>query len=193
MGTKPPRVDCFGRNAAGRLIHSWYQGVIQEHWSEIDTLSIQDAPAVVSGTTADRGRVDVFARGADDLLKHRVYYTALRRSEPGQETVYFVMAGDTLFKIAQKHNTTVEALAALNPQLKPPDYPIKPNDRIVIARQGTESTYSDWELGSSWEDISQNKIASAPAAVGWWSANVLKRIDCFAQDTNNHLIHTWWT
>lgn len=193
VATASNRVDCFGRNPASHLIHSWYQGVIQEHWSEIDTLSIQDTPAVVSGTTADRGRVDVFVRGSDDLLKHRVFYTALRRSDPAQETVYTVVAGDTLFKIAQKHKTTVQALAALNPQIKPPDYLIKPGDRIVIARQGTESFYSDWEAGSSWEDISQNKIASAPAGVGWWSANVLKRIDCFAQDANNNLIHTWWT
>jgi hypothetical protein len=37
-----------------------------------------------------------------------------------------------------------------------------------------------------------NKISSAPAAVAWWSANILKRIDCFAQDANNNLIHTWW-
>jgi hypothetical protein len=26
-----------------------------------------------------------------------------------------------------------------------------------------------------------------------WSSNILKRIECFAQDANNNLIHTWWT
>jgi LysM repeat protein len=173
-------------------MHAWYQGIIQEHWSEIDTLSIKDAPAVVSATTTDRGRVDVFVRSADDLLKHRVYYTALRRNEPPNETVYVVRQGDSLLKIAGQFNVSLEKLKALNPQVKPPDYLIKPGDRIVVARQETQSIYSDWEAGSSWQDISANKIASAPAAVAWWGASVLKRIDCFAQDTNNNLIHTWW-
>jgi hypothetical protein len=83
---------------------------------------------------------------------------------------------------------TLEALKALNPQVKPPDYVIHPGDRIVVATQ----TIGGWEPGSSWNHISMNKISSAPAAVGWWSGNILKRIDCFAQDFNNNLIHTWW-
>ena len=192
VATAPNRVECFGRGAAGRLIHTWYQGIIQESWAEIDTLSIKDTPAVVSATTADRGRVDVFVRGADDLLKHRVYYTALRRSEPAGETVYIAVAGDYLLKIARNHNMTLDALKALNPQIQPPRYLVQPGDRIVIARHESESLHSDWEPGGSWEDLSTNKIASAPAAVGWWSTNILKRIDCFAQDANNQLIHTWW-
>ena len=192
VATASNRVDCFGRGAAGHLIYTWYQGIIQESWREIDTLAIKDSPAVVSGVSADRGRVDVFVRGADDLLKHRIYYTALRRSDPANETIYTAVAGDYLLKIARKYNMTLDALKALNPQIKPPDYPIKPGDRIVVARQESSTIYSDWETGSSWEDISANKIASAPAAVGWWGANVLKRIDCFAQDASNNLIHTWW-
>ena len=187
------RVDCFGRNPAGQLMHAWYQGVIEEHWSEIDTLPIQDMPAVVSGTTADRGRVDVFVRGTNDLLKHRVYYTALRRSEPPGETTYTAVQGDYLLKIARKFNVPLETLKALNPQIKPPAYTVRPGDQIVIARHESESLYSDWAPGSIWENISDNKIASAPAGVGWWNANILKRIDCFAQSPDHHLIHTWWT
>lgn len=194
VATAPNRVDCFGRGSAGRLIHGWYQGIIQEHWSEIDTLTIQDTPGVVSGTTADRGRVDVFVRGTDDLLKHRVFYTALRRSEPPGETVYTAQQGDYLLKIARQFNVELETLKALNPQIRPPDYQVKPGDRIVIARQQSESLYSAWEPGSSWENISPtNKIGSAPAAVGWWSGNILKRIDCFAQSPDRRLMHTWWT
>jgi LysM repeat protein len=192
VATAQNRIDCFGRGGTGHLIYTWYQGVIQDSWREIDTLSIKDAPAVVSGTTADRGRVDVFVRGADDLLKHRVYYTALLRPEPPSETVHIAVAGDYLLKIARQYNVTLDQLKALNPQITPPDYKVQPGDRIVVARQESWSLHSDWEPGSSWEDLSPNKIASAPAAVGWWSANVLKRIDCFAQDANNNLIHTWW-
>ena len=192
VATAPNRIECFGRGASGRLIHTWYQGIIQESWAEIDTLSIKDTPAVVSGTTADRGRVDVFVRGADDLLKHRIYYTAIRRSEPPIETIHIAVAGDYLMKIARDYNVTLDALKALNPQIKPPGYPVQPGDRIVVARHESESLHSEWEPGGSWEDLSTNKIASAPAAVGWWSANMLKRIDCFAQDAENHLIHTWW-
>jgi hypothetical protein len=193
VATAPNRVDCFGRGSAGRLIHAWYQGIIQEHWSEIDTLLIQDTPGVVSATTSDRGRVDVFVRGTDDLLKHRVFYTAQRRSEPPGETAYIAEPGDYLLKIARKFNVELEALKVLNPQIPPPDYPVKPGDRIVIARHESESVHSEWEPGSSWENLSANRIASAPAAVGWWSGNILKRIDCFAQSPDGQLIHTWWT
>jgi hypothetical protein len=193
VATAPNRVDCFGRGASGGLVHAWYQGIIQEHWSEIDvTMPIKDAPAVVSGMTAERGRVDVFVRGIDDLLRHRVFYTALRRSEPPGDTIYAALQEDTLSKIAQQFSVSLEKLKALNPQLQPPNYPIRFGDRIVIARHESQSLYSDWEPGRTWEVLSPNKIASAPAAVAWWSGSTLKRIDCFAQDANNHLIHIWW-
>ena len=70
------RIDHFARGSSGHLIHGWYQGVIQQKWSEIDSLPIKTAPAVVSAYTAEKGRVDVFVRGEDDLLKHRIYLTA---------------------------------------------------------------------------------------------------------------------
>jgi LysM domain len=131
-------------------------------------------------------------RGADDLLKHRIYYSALQSSPQPVETVYTAVPGDYLLSIARKYNLSLDALKALNPQITPPNYTINPGDRIVVARSESSKIYGDWEAGSSWEDISANQIASAPAAVGWWSMNVLKRIDCFAQDANNNLIHTWW-
>jgi hypothetical protein len=137
VATGPNRIDCFGRGPNDHLIHTWYQGGQEGGWAEIDTLPIKDAPAVVSAPTADRGRVDVFVRSADDLLKHRIYYARL--------------SGD-----------------------KNIDLP------------------GGWEPGGKWEDISANKIAGAPGAVASWSANRLKRIDCFAQDANNNLSHTWW-
>jgi hypothetical protein len=138
VATGPRRIDCFARGANDRLIHTWYQNGQEGGWAEIDTLPIKDTPAVVSSPTADRGRVDVFVRGTDDLLKHRIYYARL--------------SGD-----------------------KNIDLP------------------GGWEPGGSWENISANTIAGAPGAVASWSANILKRIDCFAQDANNNLIHTWWT
>ena len=190
VATGPNRIDHFGRGASGHLIHGWYQGVIQQAWAEIDTLAIKDAPAVVSGNTADRGRVDVFVRGEDDLLKHRIYYAA---PQVPTETIYIAVAGDYMYKIARKFHLTLQELKDLNPQIKPPRYVVQPGDKIVVARYSPTPGDGSWDPGSGWEDLSTNKIASAPAAVGWWSSNILKRIDCFAQDANNNLIHTWWT
>ena len=190
VATGPNRLDYFGRGSTGHLIHGWYQGVIQQAWLEIDTLKIKDAPAVVSGNTADRGRVDVFVRGEDDLLKHRIYYAA---PQVATENIYTAVEGDYMLKIARKFHMPLQALKDLNPQIKPPKFVIHPGDKSVVARFSPPPGKGNWDPGSGWEDISTNKIASAPAAVGWWSSNVLKRIDCFAQDANNNLIHTWWT
>jgi hypothetical protein len=189
VATGPSRIDHFGRGENGHLIHGWYQGVRNEGWEEIDNLAIKDAPAVVSGNTAERGRVDVFVRGEDDLLKHRIYYAAPQAST---QTIYTVVQGDYLLKIARKFNMPLQALKDLNPQIKPPRYIIHPGDQIVVARFSPTPVAGNWDPGSGWEDLSANKIASSPAAVGWWSSNMLKRIDCFAQDASNNLIHTWW-
>ena len=192
VATGVNRIDCFAQGTNGHLIHTWYQDEKKEQWAEIDTLTIKDAPAVVSGgLNANQGRVDVFVRSTDDLLKHRIYFPT---QGPAGDTIYTVVAGDTLSKIARKYNMTLQALKNLNPQVKGPLYVIHPGDKIVVARSSSVPGHGNWETGGSWEDISANKIASAPAAVAWWSpANALKRIDCFAQDANNNLIHTWWT
>lgn len=184
------RIDCFARSTNEHLIHTWYQDEKKERWVEIDTLAIKDAPAIVSASNATQGRVDVFVRGTDDLLKHRIYISA---PGPAGDTIYTVVAGDTLSKIARKYNMTLQALKNLNPQVKGPRYIIHPGDKILIAR-GDVLGHGNWETGGSWEAISQNKISSAPAAVAWWnSSNFLTRIDCFAQGDDNKLIHTWWT
>ena len=190
--TGPNRIDCFIRGSGDHLFHAWYQEGKQEEWAEIDTLAIKDAPAVVSGgMNTNQGRVDVFVRGTDDLLKHRIYIAAAQ--VPAGDTIYTVVAGDSLSKIARKYKMTLQALKNLNPQVKGPLFVIHPGDRIVVARGGTTQGNGNWETGGSWENISANKISSAPAAVAWWSpANSLKRIDCFAQGDDNKLIHTWW-
>ena len=120
------RIDCFAHGPNDRLIYAWYTDGQHQDWTELDLLAIRDAPAAASAPTAEKGRVDVFVRGATDTLKHRVHY------------------------------------------------------------------HSGWEAGKTWDEISANKIFSAPAAVAWWTGIVLKRLDCFAQDANNNLIHTWW-
>ena len=193
VATGPGRIDCFGRNKNYHLLHTWYQDGMQSTLVEIDTTYFKDTPAVVSGVTSDRGRVDVLVRGVDDLVYHRVYYSALQPNQPGSDTIHIAVPGDYMLKIAQEYNMTLDALLALNPQVTPPDYVIHPGDRIVIAHTPPVPGYGDWEAGSTWEKINTNKISSAPAAVGWWSGNILKRIDCFAQNENNDLIHAWWT
>jgi hypothetical protein len=128
VATGPNRIDCFARGSNdGHLIHACYQDGQKQDWAEIDNLTIRDAPAVVSGPTADAGRVDVFVRGTNDLLWHRIYLAA-----------------------------------------------------------------AGWKPGSNWTPINSDQTASGPAAVAWWSGNALKRIDVFAQDTNNNLMHIRW-
>ena len=190
--TSVNRIDCFARGTNGRLIHTWYQDQNKAQWVEVDTLTFKDAPAVVSGgINTNQGRADVFVRGTDDLLKHRIYIAAAQG--PAGDTIYTVVAGDSLSKIARKYNMTLQALKNLNPQVKGPLFVIHPGDKIVVARGNVASGHGSWETGRSWEDISANKISSAPAAAAYWSpANSLKRIDVFAQDANNNLIHTWW-
>jgi hypothetical protein len=186
------RIDCFALGSTDHLFHTWYQDAKQEQWAEIDTLAFKDAPAVVSGgINTNAGRADVFVRGTDDLLKHRIYIAAAQG--PAGDTIYTVVAGDSLSKIARKYSMTLQALKNLNPQVKGPLFVIHPGDKIVVARGSTAPGHGAWETGGSWENISVNKISSAPAAVASWSpANALKRIDCFAQGDNNQLIHAWW-
>jgi hypothetical protein len=164
--------------------------VIQQKWAEIDSLPIKSAPAVVSSYTAEKGRVDVFVRGEDDLLKHRIYLAA---PEGPTETLYTVVRGDYMLKIARKFGMPLQALKDLNPQVKPPRYIIHPGDRLVVRRNAPVPGNGNWETGSSWENIGTTKLASSPAAVAWWSGNILKRIDVFAHDVDGKLLHTWWT
>jgi LysM repeat protein len=188
------RIDCFAVGSTDHLFHAWYQENTQNAWEEIDTLEINGAPALVSASNADRGRVDVFVRGTDDLLKHRIYYARLQDSQPGGDTVYIVQSGDWMAKIARKYNMPLDTLLALNPQVRPPQYTIHPGDKIIIAHNPPIPGSNGWEAGGSWENIGTNKLSSAPGAVGWWSpTNLLKRIDVFAQGDNNQLAHTWWT
>lgn len=141
VATTPYRIDCFARGSnEGHLIHTAYEKDRMENWEELDNLTFRDAPGIASGPTAQRGRVDVVVRGTNDVLYHRVYYTAL---EPGGITAIGGSVGG-------------------------------------------------WEVNSAWDPLSVNQIRSAPAALAWWSGNVPKRIDCFAQDPNNNLMHTWW-
>jgi FOG: LysM repeat len=191
--TGPHRIDCFGRGPADHLVHAWYQDSFQQPWVEIDILSFKDAPAVVSGATADRGRVDVFVRGADDLLKHRIYYAAMQAYQPAGDTIHTTVAGDYLLKIARQYNITLEQLQELNPQVKAPNYVIHPGEQLIVAHHDALPGRGDWEPGRLWENINVRPISGAPAAIGWWSLGVLKRIDCFAHDANHNLMHTWWT
>ena len=77
VATGPNRIDCFARGPNdGHLIHAWYQDGQRQEWTELDNLTIRSAPAVTSAATADRGRVDVFIRGTDDILRHRVLFVS---------------------------------------------------------------------------------------------------------------------
>jgi hypothetical protein len=192
VSTGQNRIDCFAHGSSDRLFHAWYQDGKQEEWAEIDSLAIKDAPAAVSGPGADRGRVDVFVRDADDLLKHRIYYPARQNGQLANPSTYIVKPKDSMTKIAQAHGMSLEALKKLNPQVTAPLYVIHAREVIKLSVGSRSSDNSGWEPGKTWEDISTNKIFSAPAAVASWNASTLKRIDCFAQGANNTLIHTWW-
>jgi hypothetical protein len=192
VSSESGRIDCFARGTSTHLLHTWYKANTTDNWNEIDNLAIKDAPAAASGLTADRGRVDVFVRGTDDLLKHRIYYAMLQPGQPAGDKTYTVVAGDNMTKIARRFGISLQALKNLNPQVKWPFYIIHPGDKIVIEHHDAVPGSGGWEPGGNWENISDSKIFSSPAALGWWVSNVLKRIDVFAQGDQNFLIHTWW-
>lgn len=121
------RIDCFGADKDGHLMHMLYDGRNDSPLAIVDgVLKIKGAPAAASAVTAADGRVDVFVRDANDLLKHRVYFN------------------------------------------------------------------NGWEAGKTWDDVSTQKIFSAPAAAACWDGTTPKRFDCFAQGADNFLFHTWW-
>ncbi len=192
VSSESGRIDCFARGKSGHLQDAWYKADTSDVWKEIDNIAIKDAPAAVSGSSADHGRVDVFVRGgADDLLKHRVYYAEQQAGQTGSDEFYIAQAGDRLSKIARDHKISLQTLENLNPNIKNPNL-IHPGDKIIIAHHVAVPGYGGWQTGSTWDDVSANKIFSVPAAVASWNSNVLKRIDCFAQGADNHLTHTWW-
>ncbi|MBB6216102.1 LysM repeat protein [Anaerosolibacter carboniphilus] len=59
----------------------------------------------------------------------------------GEGQVYVVVSGDMLWKIAQKHNLTLEQLLALNPQLKNPNK-IAVGQKIIVAAAAPSATAS---------------------------------------------------
>ena len=53
-----------------------------------------------------------------DRVTVRAGETVIRQGEPG-DLFYVIEAGDTLAAIAEEHDTTVEQLLVLNPELDP--------------------------------------------------------------------------
>lgn len=59
--------------------------------------------------------------------------TSTTPPQPGCQTTYTVKAGDTMYKIAQAHHISLNALIAANPQITNPSM-IMPGDKICIPR-----------------------------------------------------------
>jgi LysM repeat protein len=47
-------------------------------------------------------------------------------------TIYYIQKGDTLFKLAQKYNTTVDAILALNPGIDPKNLQVGQRIKICV-------------------------------------------------------------
>lgn len=73
---------------------------------------------------------------------------------------YTIRQGDTLNSIAARHNTTLQAILAANPQITNPDM-IRPGQTIFIPVPGT--TYPTLRLGSRGAAVStlQNRLVAA--------------------------------
>jgi len=88
------RIDCFGADKDGHLMHMLYDGRNDSPWAKVDdALKIKDAPAAASAVTAD-GRVDVFVCDADGHLKKRWFN---KKTNPNQQEDKWVDTGSLIY------------------------------------------------------------------------------------------------
>jgi hypothetical protein len=170
----PNRLDVFGRDSAGQLLHKSWDGTTWSGWESLG------APATPAGTrlTSDpaavswgNNRIDVFARGADDALWTKVWdgtnwsnWIAL-----GAPTA----PGGGAPAITSGPDATSWAVGRLDVAVLGPDN--------AVYHRWYESGWSAWERH-------EGAMASGPSTISWGSG----RLDLFAMGTDNTLQHKWW-
>jgi hypothetical protein len=184
---KVNRVDVLAQTTDRFTARRFWESGVTNGWTSWENVGgaipmLLSAPAAAA---TGRDRIDLFGRGPNDHLIHN-WYQGVQGGGGWVEI-------DTLpIKDAP---TVVSGPTAGEGRV---DVFVRGADDLLKHRvyyaggQPKRNLPGEWAPGGSWENISMNKIAGPPGAVAWWSANVLKRIDVFAQDANNNLIHTWW-
>lgn len=156
------RTDVFTRSSAGHLVHQYR--LPGGSWTRPIDLggSLASQPAAASW---EPGRLDVFARGTDNLLWHR-WYTAGRWSA-------WEKFGGTI--------TSAPTVAAWGP------------GRLdVFARGAGDALYHKWFVSGqgwyAWQNLG-GVISSSPSATSWGA----RRLDVFARGGGNGIYHKRFT
>lgn len=176
---KKERVDVFVRATDGNISRRYWEvnhpGELGSGWESWHGLGAGLVSAPTTAASAS-GRIDCFGADIDGHLIYMLYDDK----------------GDHSWSLADNTLKIKGAPAAASA-------PTAGNGRVdVFVRDGSDTLkhrvyFKDgWEKGKSWDDISAQKIFSAPAAVAWWDGDKPKRFDCFAQGKDNTLFHTWW-
>ena len=110
---------------------------------------------------------------------------ALPISASAASSTYTVVKGDTLWKIAVKHQVGLSELIALNPSLKNPDL-IYPGQKIVIAENEQKSVE---EEVVRLVNVERAKQGLSPLAIDWELARVAKYKSQDMHD-RNYFSHT---
>jgi hypothetical protein len=167
------RLDVFAYNPNRRLAHWWFDRLEGNRWMgpyERGTTTFTGHPTAVC---YDPGRVDLFSRDTNNRLRHAFYTTTGENVfHPWEELAGgAILAGDPT--AVQWHTARWDVFAV-----------------------GTDNRMKHWfydRLGDSrWhgpETLGTNQFqpTSTPAAVSWAPG----RIDLFARDTANRLLHTY--
>lgn len=110
---------------------------------------------------------------------------ALPISASAASSTYTVVKGDTLWKIAVKHQVGLSELIALNPSLKNPDL-IYPGQKIVIAENEQKSVE---EEVVRLVNVERAKQGLSPLSIDWELARVAKYKSQDMHD-RNYFSHT---
>jgi LysM repeat protein len=116
-------------------------------------------PSVVQPTAAPSGTAAAIRTSAPASATP----TPVPTSAPGTTTTYTVVAGDTLFRIAVRFNTTVARLLTLNPNITNPSL-IYVGQRITVPTTGTGAAAAASATPASVAAVTNTPVQQAPAA-----------------------------
>lgn len=150
-------VACRFRPAVDRELNAWRTGTrwfLALFLSAIVGCAQQGKPLIIDKTTGDQGRA-----------KHRVVAESSesRAGRKSSAASHVVRRGDTLYSIAWRNGTTVEAIAAINRLRRP--YTIYPGQRLRLTTSGQR--WSEPEQITPREGVSPPLVESGPLVWGW--------------------------
>ena len=124
------RAAIFYQEGAGRLIHPVWQG-IRAHFVELTLLQEPKTDYVGYAFTFWED-YDGYATGLKRTTANIASPEGKRDSKATKQQYHAVIAGDTLWGIANRYGLSLDAVLALNPQIKNPNR-IAAGERVRIA------------------------------------------------------------